>query len=217
MASGPAPDVYVKLSRDYAELEPIVHSIRELRKAEADLEGAEALLADPESDAEMKELAQLERDELTGVVDELTQKVRVGLLPKDKADSHDVILEVRAGTGGDEAALFAGDLFRMYQRFADNKGWKVEVMSSSEGDMGGFKEIVAAVTGQEVFGKLKFESGVHRVQRVPETDLVAVFTPLLRLLQFFHKRKKWMWTSTSRFAHRYLPCIWCGWSARQHH
>lgn len=98
MASGPAPDVYVKLSRDYAELEPIVHSIRELRKAEADLEGAEALLADPESDAEMKELAQLERDELTGVVDELTQKVRVGLLPKDKADSHDVILEVRAGT-----------------------------------------------------------------------------------------------------------------------
>ncbi|KZL16565.1 Peptide chain release factor 1 [Pseudovibrio axinellae] len=170
MASGPAPDVYVKLSRDYAELDPIVQIIRALRKAESELDGAESLLSDPESDAEMKELAQLERDELVDAVEELTQKVRIGLLPKDKADSHDVILEVRAGTGGDEAALFAGDLFRMYQRFADVNGWKVEVMSSSDGDMGGFKEIVAAVTGQEVFGKLKFESGVHRVQRVPETE-----------------------------------------------
>ncbi|SDR29470.1 peptide chain release factor 1 [Pseudovibrio sp. Tun.PSC04-5.I4] len=170
MASAPAPDVYVKLSRDYAELDPIVQIIRSLRKAESDLEGAEALLNDPESDAEMKELAQLERDELVVTVEELTQQVRVGLLPKDKADTHDVILEVRAGTGGDEAALFAGDLFRMYQRFADANGWKVEVMSSSDGDMGGFKEIIAAITGQEVFGRLKFESGVHRVQRVPDTE-----------------------------------------------
>lgn len=170
MASAPAPDVYVKLARDYAELDPIVQIIRALRKVERELEGAEALLTDPESDAEMKELAQLERDELVETVEELTQQVRVGLLPKDKADTHDVILEVRAGTGGDEAALFAGDLFRMYQRFADTNGWKVEVMSSSDGDMGGFKEIVAAVTGQEVFGKLKFESGVHRVQRVPDTE-----------------------------------------------
>ncbi|WP_068083967.1 peptide chain release factor 1 [Polycladidibacter stylochi] len=170
MASGPDPQVYIKLSRDYAELDPVVQSIRQLRKAESDLEGAKALLEDAGTDAEMKELAQLERDELVSQVEELTQKVRVGLLPRDKADSHDVILEVRAGTGGDEAALFAGNLFRMYQRFAELNGWKVEILSTSEGEVGGFKEIVAAVTGSEVFAKFKFESGVHRVQRVPETE-----------------------------------------------
>ncbi|MTI18253.1 peptide chain release factor 1 [Rhodobacteraceae bacterium RKSG542] len=170
LASGPEPTVFVKLSRDYAELEPIVRSIRELQKAEAELADTEAMLNDRDTDAEMRELAQMERGELVEKVEELTQAVRIGLLPRDKADSHDVILEVRAGTGGDEAALFAGDLFRMYQRFADNSGWKVEVLSASEGEMGGFKEITAAVTGQEVFSKLKFESGVHRVQRVPETE-----------------------------------------------
>ncbi|WP_068310501.1 peptide chain release factor 1 [Polycladidibacter hongkongensis] len=170
MASGPEPAVYIKLSRDYAELEPIVHTIRDLRKAEEDLEGAKLLLDDSSTDAEMRELAELEKAELEEQVEELVQKVRIGLLPRDKADSHDVILEVRAGTGGDEAALFAGNLFRMYQRFAELNGWKVEVMSSSEGEVGGFKEIVAAVTGAEVFAKFKFESGVHRVQRVPETE-----------------------------------------------
>ncbi|MDD7909294.1 MULTISPECIES: peptide chain release factor 1 [Pseudovibrio] len=170
MASGPSADVYIKLSRDYAQLEPIVKSIRELRQAEAEFADAQALLDDRDTDAEMRELAQLERDELAGKIEELTQVVRIGLLPRDEADSSDVILEIRAGTGGDEAALFAGDLFRMYQRFADSMGWKVEVISTSEGEMGGFKEITAAVTGQEVFAKLKFESGVHRVQRVPETE-----------------------------------------------
>ncbi|WP_310621800.1 peptide chain release factor 1 [Flexibacterium corallicola] len=170
MASGPEPKVYIQLSRDYSELEPIVKAIRELQKAESELADAQAMLEDSSLDADMKELAQTERDELSSAVEELTQKVRIGLLPRDKADSHDVILEVRAGTGGDEAALFAGDLFRMYQRFADTRGWKVEVLSTSEGDMGGFKEITAAVTGQEVYAKLKFESGVHRVQRVPDTE-----------------------------------------------
>lgn len=170
MASGPDASVYIKLSRDYAALEPIIKSIRELREAESELADAEAMLSDPETDAEMRELAEAERAELSEKVENLTQVVRVGLLPRDEADSNDVILEIRAGTGGDEAALFAGDLFRMYQRFADLMGWKVEVLSASEGEMGGFKEITAAVTGQEVFAKLKFESGVHRVQRVPETE-----------------------------------------------
>lgn len=170
MSSGPDPQAYVKLSREYAGLEPLVTKIRALIKAEEDLAGAEALILDPDSDAEMRELAELERDALSGQVEALTQDVRIGLLPKDEADANDAILEVRAGTGGDEAALFAGDLFRMYQRFAELQGWKVEVLSASEGEVGGFKEIIASVSGENVFARLKFESGVHRVQRVPATE-----------------------------------------------
>ncbi|WP_434055090.1 MAG: peptide chain release factor 1 [Roseibium sp.] len=170
MSSGPEPAVYVKLSREYAGLEPLVQKIRALIKAEDDLAGAQALLSDPETDAEMRELAELERDELSQSVEQLSQDVRIGLLPKDEADANDAILEVRAGTGGDEAALFAGDLFRMYQRFAELQGWKVEILSASEGEVGGFKEIIASVSGENVFARLKFESGVHRVQRVPATE-----------------------------------------------
>lgn len=170
MSSGPDPAVYVKLSREYAGLEPLVQKIRALIKAEDDLAGAQALLSDPKTDAEMRELAELERDELSESVEQLSQDVRIGLLPKDEADANDAILEVRAGTGGDEAALFAGDLFRMYQRFAELQGWKVEILSASEGEVGGFKEIIASVSGENVFARLKFESGVHRVQRVPATE-----------------------------------------------
>lgn len=170
MSSGPEPAVYVKLSREYAGLEPLVQKIRALIKAEDDLAGARALIDDPETDAEMRELAELERDELSESVEQLSQDVRIGLLPKDEADANDAILEVRAGTGGDEAALFAGDLFRMYQRFAELQGWKVEILSASEGEVGGFKEIIASVSGENVFARLKFESGVHRVQRVPATE-----------------------------------------------
>lgn len=170
MSSGPDPAAYVKLSREYAGLEPLVAKIRALMKAEADLAGAEALISDPETDAEMRELAEAERDELTESVEHLRQDVRVGLLPKDEADANDAILEVRAGTGGDEAALFAGDLFRMYQRYAELQGWKVEILSASEGEVGGFKEVIASVSGENVFARLKFESGVHRVQRVPATE-----------------------------------------------
>ncbi|MEO0978866.1 MAG: peptide chain release factor 1 [Pseudomonadota bacterium] len=170
MSSGPDPAVYVKLSREYAGLEPLVQKIRALIKAEDDLAGARALIDDPETDAEMRELAELERDELSESVAQLSQDVRIGLLPKDEADANDAILEVRAGTGGDEAALFAGDLFRMYQRYAELQGWKVEVLSASEGEVGGFKEIIASVSGENVFARLKFESGVHRVQRVPATE-----------------------------------------------
>jgi peptide chain release factor 1 len=170
MSSNPDPSAYVKLSREYAGLEPLVGKIRALVKAEKELAGAEALLNDPASDAEMRELAEMERDELEERVDALTQDVRIGLLPKDEADANDAILEVRAGTGGDEAALFAGDLFRMYQRFAELQGWKVEILSASEGEVGGYKEVIASVSGDNVFARMKFESGVHRVQRVPATE-----------------------------------------------
>jgi peptide chain release factor 1 len=170
MSANPDPSAYVKLSREYAGLEPLVGKIRALTKAEKELDGAEALLADPQTDAEMRELAELEREELAEEVERLSQDVRIGLLPKDEADANDAILEVRAGTGGDEAALFAGDLFRMYQRYAELQGWKVEILSSSEGEVGGYKEVIASVSGDNVFAKLKFESGVHRVQRVPATE-----------------------------------------------
>ncbi|MEM9635071.1 MAG: peptide chain release factor 1 [Pseudomonadota bacterium] len=170
MSSNPDPAAYVKLSREYAGLEPLVQKIRALIKAEEDLAGAESLISDSDTDAEMRELAEMEREELTGSVEQLTQDVRIGLLPKDVADANDAILEVRAGTGGDEAALFAGDLFRMYQRYAELQGWKVEILSTSEGEVGGYKEVIASISGDNVFARLKFESGVHRVQRVPATE-----------------------------------------------
>ncbi len=170
MSANPDPTTYVKLSREYAGLEPLVAKVRKLLKAQDELAEAEALLADPEIDPDMKELAEAEREELAGSLETLTQDVRIGLLPKDEADANDAILEVRAGTGGDEAALFAGDLFRMYQRFAELQGWKVEVLSASEGEVGGYKEVIASISGENVFAKLKFESGVHRVQRVPSTE-----------------------------------------------
>jgi peptide chain release factor 1 len=170
MSANPDPLTYVKLSREYAGLEPLIFKIRTYLKAQDDLTDAQALLSDPDTDPEMRELAEAERDELEENLETLTQDVRIGLLPKDAADSNDAILEVRAGTGGDEAALFAGDLFRMYQRYAELHGWKVEILSASEGEVGGFKEIIASVSGESVFARLKFESGVHRVQRVPATE-----------------------------------------------
>jgi len=170
MTQNPDPETFVRLSRDYAELEPLAAKVRALQKAEAERAEVEAILADRAADAEMRALAEAERETLDGTIAALTQDVRLGFLPRDAADARDAILEVRAGTGGDEAALFAGDLFRMYQRYAQLKGWKVEVVSASEGEVGGYKEIIAAVSGDRVFADLKFESGVHRVQRVPETE-----------------------------------------------
>ena len=170
MATNPDPESYIRLSRDYAELEPVVGMIMELRQIEAGLVEVNEVLQDKSTEAEIYELAESEKSELTQKQEELTQKVRIELLPKDIADSHDAILEVRAGTGGDEAALFAGDLYRMYSRYSELKGWKLEKLSASEGEKGGFKEIIATVAGDGVFSHLKFESGVHRVQRVPETE-----------------------------------------------
>jgi peptide chain release factor 1 len=161
---------YVQVTRELAEITPLIEAVKTYRAAVKELADTEALIADPATDAEMRSMAEAERDELNPKIEDLVQKIRVALLPKDAMDDRNVVLEIRAGTGGDEASLFAGDLFRMYERFASLQGWKVEVISASEGTVGGFKEIIAEVQGRGAFSKLKFESGVHRVQRVPDTE-----------------------------------------------
>lgn len=170
MSEGPAADVYVKLASEYSELQPVVRTIRDYEKALAEVSDLRAMLSDKGTDREMRELAEMELPEAEEKIEGLEKDMQILLLPKDAADERSAILEIRAGTGGNEAALFAGDLFRMYERYAATKGWKVEVLSASEGEAGGFKEIIATVTGRGVFSKLKFESGVHRVQRVPDTE-----------------------------------------------
>lgn len=165
-----AADDFVKMSREYSEMKGVVASIQDYKKSKTELEDLTVMLEDDDLDAEMKELTELEVEELQAKLPDLEQQIKIDLLPKDDADEKNAILELRAGTGGDEAALFAGDLMRMYQRFAESMGWKCETMSISESDIGGIKEAVVKVTGRNVFAKLKFESGVHRVQRVPETE-----------------------------------------------
>jgi len=161
---------YVKLTRELSELNPLIDAVKSYRAANAELAGIDALISDPATDSEMRGMAEAERETLVARSLELAQQIRVALLPKDAMDERNVVLEIRAGTGGDEAALFAGDLFRMYERFAALQGWKVEAISASEGTMGGYKEIIAEIQGRGAFAKLKFESGVHRVQRVPDTE-----------------------------------------------
>ncbi|MBC3413333.1 peptide chain release factor 1 [Pseudomonas sp. SWRI51] len=155
-------------SREYAEVEPVVAAYKEWRKVQDDLEGAQALLKD--ADPDMREMAVDEvrdaKEQLVGLESQLQRM----LLPKDPNDGRNVFLEIRAGTGGDEAAIFSGDLFRMYSRYAEKRGWRLEILSENEGEHGGYKEIIARVEGDSVYGKLKFESGAHRVQRVPETE-----------------------------------------------
>ncbi len=172
LASGEAmdPPEMAKLSKEYADLSPVVEKIEALRKAQAEMGDLAELIADPEGDAEMRELAEAEFAELKESIPELEGELKILLLPKDEADAKNAILEVRAGTGGDEAALFAADLFRMYQRYADAHKWKFEVMDVNETGIGGYKEAIANISGRDVFARLKFESGVHRVQRVPATE-----------------------------------------------
>ncbi len=170
MAQGPEPEQYVKLASEHSELEPVVQKIREFMEAKSNLEGAEELIADGDTDAEMRELAEMEKQEASDVMAQCEEDLKFLLLPKDAADDKSAILEIRAGTGGSEAALFGGDLFRMYERHAAVKGWKVEILSESAGDVGGYKEIIASISGRGVFARFKFESGVHRVQRVPDTE-----------------------------------------------
>lgn len=167
---GSDPQEFVRLSKEYAELNEVVESIRALRGLREEMAGLSEILADDDADAEMKELAELELTELSEREPVAEQALKFMLLPKDEADRKNAILEIRAGTGGDEAALFAADLFRMYQRYAENRGWKVEIMDASDTGIGGFKEIVSSISGSDVFARLKYESGVHRVQRVPETE-----------------------------------------------
>ncbi len=162
------PERFVELSKEYAEIDPLAVAIRDYRAALSEAEDLRALKDG--DDQEMAELAEVELAEIDARLPQMEAALEILLLPKDSADELNVIVEVRAGTGGDEAALFAGDLFRMYSRYADILGWKSEIISQSEGDIGGYKEIVTAIRGKGVFARLKFESGVHRVQRVPETE-----------------------------------------------
>ena len=161
---------FVKCSKEFAEMEPIVETIQALQKAQNSVRDLEAMMNDPACDGEMKAMATEEYHELQKEIPTLTRNVQLALLPKDAADEKNAILEVRAGTGGDEAALFAADLFRMYQRYAGLQGWRFEVLSISDGTLGGYKDASAEITGKGVFAKMKFESGVHRVQRVPATE-----------------------------------------------
>ncbi len=165
-----SPDEFVKLSKEYSAIEPVAAAAREVRRLRAELEVLNGMLHDPASEAELKELAEVEVDDIRRRLPDAERALAVKLLPRDSADERAAMLEVRAGTGGDEAALFAGDLLRMYQRFADEQGWRFELISASQSDAGGYKEAVASINGTGVFAKLKFESGVHRVQRVPVTE-----------------------------------------------
>jgi peptide chain release factor 1 len=161
-----AADKFVAMSKEYAELEPVAQAATELQRLRTELTDLEAMADDPE----MREMAAEEAQSIREALPAAERALALSLLPKDAADERSAMLEVRAGTGGDEAALFAGDLFRMYTRYAEEQGWKVELISGSSADMGGYKEVVASVTGKGVFARLKFESGVHRVQRVPVTE-----------------------------------------------
>lgn len=171
MATGDLPgDRFVQVSKEYAEIEPVAAAAADVRRLRAEL----AVLADmaegDEQDGELKAMAREEIDTIRAALPEAERRLALALLPRDAADERAAMLEIRAGTGGDEAALFAGDLLRMYQRYADRQGWKVELISASAAELGGYKEVVASVEGKGVFAKLKFESGVHRVQRVPVTE-----------------------------------------------
>jgi peptide chain release factor 1 len=170
LATALPPETFVKLSREHAELSPIIEAIKAYRAVTGEIADLASLLDDPATDAEMRAMAAGEKPALETRRAALEQKIKLALVPKDAMDDRNVILEIRGGTGGDEASLFAGDLFRMYERFAARQGWKVEVASASEGAMGGYKEIIAEIRGRGAFAKLKFESGVHRVQRVPDTE-----------------------------------------------
>ena len=170
LASGAGGAAFVKLSREHAELSPVIDTVRDYRRAQTQVEETDALIADPATDSEMRGLAEQERAELKERLATLDHALKIQLLPRDAADTSSAIIEIRAGTGGDEAALFAGDLLGMYQRYCSLQGWKTELLSLSESDLGGYKDATLEVAGRGAYAKLKFESGVHRVQRVPATE-----------------------------------------------
>lgn len=169
-AGGHGADTFVRLSKEYAEIEPLVQAIRHWRKLRDEVADLLAMRDDPAADAEMRALAEAEWKQAQAALPEAEMQVKLLLLPKDEADEKNAILEVRAGTGGDEAALFARNLFEMYRGYAAQQGWRFEVETIADTELGGFREAVASITGRNVFARLKFESGVHRVQRVPETE-----------------------------------------------
>jgi peptide chain release factor 1 len=160
---------YVKLNKEYKDLKNLVDKGDEYKSAYANLEEAKEIISDG-SDAEMVEMAKMQLEEANEIIPKIEEELKFMLIPKDPEDAKNVVVEIRAGTGGDEASIFAGDLYRMYTKFASDKGWKTEIEDLSEGTSGGFKEIIFSITGEEVYGTMKFESGVHRVQRVPQTE-----------------------------------------------
>jgi peptide chain release factor 1 len=164
------PAKYTEVSREYSEIGPVADEAQHFKKIQQQITDNEELLSDSSCDAELRELAEMELPELKQALAESSERLRILLLPKDPNDNRNIILEVRAGTGGDEAGLFAADLFRMYCRYAERVGYKTEILSSTDTDIGGYKEVVAQISGQGVFSRFKFESGVHRVQRVPSTE-----------------------------------------------
>ena len=172
MAAGAAgdPREFARLAKEYSDMEPVVAGIRALKAAQAEMVDLAGLMADPETDAEMKQMAEAEFLALKAGIPEMEARLQRLLLPKDEADAKNAILEIRAGTGGDEAALFAADLYRMYQRYAEKHGWTMEALQMNDIGIGGIKEVQASIAGRNVFARLKYESGVHRVQRVPETE-----------------------------------------------
>lgn len=170
LASGPPSDKLISLSKEHADLSPVVEMLKSILSARDEITDLKEIMADKDADEEMLEMAKDELSTIGKSIPKLEHDLQLLLLPKDMADEKNAILEVRAGTGGDEAALFAGDLFRMYKRYADLNGWKLKVISGNASERGGFKEIIATVTGKGVFAKMKYESGVHRVQRVPSTE-----------------------------------------------
>ncbi len=170
LSSGITGDEFVKASKEYSELEPIVETVEEYNKVVSELNGAKEMLAEGGLDSETKDMVEEEIRDLNHKIPDLEHQVKIALLPKDEADSKSAIIEIRGGTGGEEAALFAADLFEMYQRYASIKGWKFEILSISEIGVGGYKDASASIKGDGVFSRLKFESGVHRVQRVPATE-----------------------------------------------
>ncbi|HEY8947243.1 MAG TPA: peptide chain release factor 1 [Rhizomicrobium sp.] len=170
LASGTAGSAFVKLSKEHAELAPVIAVVDQYRSTAKQLADAEALISDPATDSEMRAMAEEERADLKERFGKIEHDLQIQLLPKDAADNSSAIVEIRAGTGGDEAALFAADLLEMYTRYAQLQGWKTELMDRSESDLGGIKDATLEVVGQGVYAKLKFESGVHRVQRVPVTE-----------------------------------------------
>ena len=184
-----ATEAFVRLSREFAELSPVVDAVKAYREVVAEIDGLQAMIDDPKTDAEMREMAAAEKPALEQKRAALEQRIKVALLPKDAMDDRNVIIEIGAGTGGDEASLFAGDLFRMYERFAAEQGWKVEVVSASKGAMGGYKEIIAEIKGRGASPSSSSKSGVHRVQRVPTPRPPGASTPPPRRLRCCGSRR----------------------------
>jgi peptide chain release factor 1 len=190
LSAGDLPaDRFVQISKDYAEIEPVAAAAAEVKRLRAELENLTGMAN--EADPELREMALDEAASLREALPAAERALALKLLPRDAADERAAMLEIRAGTGGDEAALFGGDLFRMYQRYAELQGWRVELISASASDVGGYKEVIASVNGSGVFAKMKFESGVHRVQRVPATESAGASIPRRRRWRCCRRRRKW--------------------------